>query len=92
MDEARQQVHLRGEELYYATRHYAWAHEWEKTTEALADVVESGYFNYPALAGDPWLAPLRGQAGFERILQRAAARHAAAESRFLEAGGSRLLS
>jgi serine/threonine protein kinase/tetratricopeptide (TPR) repeat protein len=91
-DEMRERFHLRGEELFYVARHYAWADEREKAVGAFAEVVETGYFNYPTLAKDPWLGQLRGHSTFEEILRKAAERHRAAESIFLEAGGSRYLS
>jgi serine/threonine protein kinase/tetratricopeptide (TPR) repeat protein len=91
-DEARERFHLRGEELFYVARHYAWADEQEKALGAFAEVVETGYFNYPTLATDPWLVRLRGHSAFEETLRKAEERHRAAESIFLEAGGSRYLS
>jgi len=91
-DEARQRFHLRGEELFYVARHYAWADERDKAIDAFEEVVETGYFNYPTLAKDPWLNRLHGHAAFEETLRKAEERHRAAESIFREADGSRYLS
>jgi len=90
-DSARLRFHLQGEELFYVARHYAWAGDVDKTVQALAHVVDTGYFNYPTLAADPWLDPLRGNREFEEVLQRAATRHQRAEEIFAKAGGPRLL-
>jgi non-specific serine/threonine protein kinase len=88
VDDARETFHMRGEELFYISRHYAKAGALDKATAAVRAVVETGYFNYPTLATDPWLAPLRGQSAFEEVLKTAEARHRAAEALFLDAAGS----
>jgi TolB-like protein len=90
-DELRRRFHVRGEELFYVARHYAWADEQDKARNALAEAVETGYFNHPTFAKDPWLARLRESSALDGILQKAAERHRAAEAVFLEAGGSRYL-
>src|SRR6185436_7178866 len=40
----------------------------DRAVEILADVVERGYFPYPAFARDPWLDPLRERRDFLEIL------------------------
>jgi tetratricopeptide (TPR) repeat protein len=73
-DEARQRFHPKGEELFYIGRHYAWAGDADKAAQALAEAVETGYFNFPTLERDPWLKALRGSREFDAVLQRAAMR------------------
>ena len=90
-EDARHRFHLRAEELFYVARHFAWAGASEKAIDALGEVVDTGYFNYPTLAKDPWFDRLRGRSAFEKVLENAAVRHRAAEAAFTEAGGSRLL-
>ena len=90
-DEAVERFHLRGEELFYMARHYAWAEESDKAVSALAQGVESGYFNLPTLERDPWLQPLRGSREFDAVLQQAATRHRQAHAIFVKAGGPQFL-
>jgi hypothetical protein len=90
-DAALERFHLRGEELFYMARHYAWAEESDKAAWALAQAVESGYFNFPALERDPWLQPLRGRREFDALLQQAATRHRQAHAIFVKAGGPQFL-
>ena len=72
-------------------RHYAWAEESDKAVRALAQAVESGYFNFPTLERDPWLKPLRGSREFDAVLQHAATRHQQAQAIFAQAGGRQFL-
>jgi hypothetical protein len=90
-DAALERFHLRGEELFYMARHYAWAEEPDKAVGALAQSVESGYFNFLALERDPWLQPLRGRREFDALLQQAATRHQQAHAIFVKAGGPQFL-
>ena len=90
-DAAVERFHLRGEELFYFARHYAWAEEPDKAVWALAQAVESGYFNFPTLERDPWLQPLRGSRAFDALLQQAATRHRQAHEIFVKAGGPQFL-
>src|SRR4029453_12362397 len=48
-------------------------------------------FCVPALTRDPWLDPLRTQAGLQDLLQRAQARHREALIAFNAEGGDRVL-
>jgi TolB-like protein len=88
VDQTRATFSLRGEELFYISRHYARAGALDKAAAAFRDVVETGYFNYPTLVSDPWLAVLRGATAFEEVLKAAETRHRAAEALFLKAAGS----
>jgi serine/threonine protein kinase/tetratricopeptide (TPR) repeat protein len=90
-DAARARFHLRGEELFYMARHYAWAEEADKAVQALAQAVETGYFNFPTLETDPWLKALRGSREFDAVLQHAATRHEQAQAIFTKAGGPKYL-
>jgi len=45
----------------------------------------------PAIARDPWLDSLRGDAGFAAVLREAEARHRGAQLTFAHAGGDRVL-
>jgi serine/threonine protein kinase len=90
-DEAVARHSLGGEELFYLSRHYAWASDARRAVETLARAVEAGYFNYPTLARDTWFDELRGEPPFEAVLSRAASRHQAAQAAFLSSGAARLL-
>jgi non-specific serine/threonine protein kinase len=91
-DAMLERFRLRGEELFYAARHYAWAREVDKAATALEQVVETGYFSSATLSRDPWLIGLRGNASFEEVLRRAGQRHELARQEFAGAGGSLYLS
>ena len=82
---------LGGEELFYLSRHYAWAGDVRRAVETLARTVEGGYFNYPTLVRDAWFDQLRGEPAFEAVLSRAASRHQAAQAAFQASAGARLL-
>jgi TolB-like protein len=90
-DAAIERFHLRGEELFYMARHYAWADAPDKAVRALARAVESGYFNFPTLERDPWLQPLRGSREFDALLAQAAAQHEQARAIFVKTGGPQFL-
>jgi hypothetical protein len=90
-DEALARHRLGGEELFYFSRHYAWAGDVRRTVDTLAQAVDGGYFNYPALVRDAVFDPLRGEPAFEAVLSRAASRHQAAQAAFQSSAGARLL-
>ena len=90
-DEAVARHRLGGEELFYLSRHYAWAGDVRRAVETLARTVDGGYFNYPALARDAWFDQLRGEPAFEAVLSRAASRHQAAQAAFQASAGARML-
>jgi non-specific serine/threonine protein kinase len=90
-DEACARHHLGGEELFYLSRHYAWAHEVNRAVETLGRAVDGGYFNYPTLARDAWFDPLRSEPRFLAVLDRMSARHETARAAFLSSGGARFL-
>jgi hypothetical protein len=53
-------------------------------------VVASGYFCFPAMAGDPWLDSLRKKPAFTKLLRRAEALHQEALAAFERLGGRKV--
>jgi serine/threonine protein kinase/tetratricopeptide (TPR) repeat protein len=76
---------------YYLARQLAYLSEVGRANHVLNSVVDGGYFCYPQMASDPWLDPIRGDAEFQRTLQRAQALHQEAIEVFRTEGGPRLL-
>jgi len=80
------------ETFFYLGRILARLGERQQATSVLGRAVESGFFCYPAIARDPWLDPLRGDAEFVAVLCEAETRHRGAQLTFARAGGDRVLS
>jgi serine/threonine protein kinase/tetratricopeptide (TPR) repeat protein len=76
---------------YYLVRQLAYLSDAGRATGLLNTTVDEGYFCYPQLASDPWLDPVRGDAGFKRILHKAQALHREAIEVFRAEGGPPLL-
>ncbi len=76
---------------YYLARQLASLNDIGRATHMLKSTVDGGYFCYPQMASDPWLDPVRGDAEFKRILDRARALHQEAVEVFKGEGGPRLL-
>jgi serine/threonine protein kinase/tetratricopeptide (TPR) repeat protein len=76
---------------YYLARQLAYLCESGRATRLLKDTVDEGYFCYPQLASDPWLDPIRGDAEFKRILDRALLLHEEAMEVFRAEDGPPLL-
>ena len=76
---------------YYLARQLAYLSDIGRATHVLKSTVDGGYFCYPQMASDPWLDPVRGDAEFKRILQRAQALHQEAIEVFRAEGGPPLL-
>ena len=76
---------------YYLGRQLAYLSDIGRATRVLNSTVDGGYFCYPQMASDPWLDPVRGDAEFKRILQRAHALHQEAIEVFRADGGPPLL-
>jgi serine/threonine protein kinase/tetratricopeptide (TPR) repeat protein len=76
---------------YYLARQLCYLGDAGRALPALAHSVEGGFFCYPAMARDPWLDPLRGDARVGRILKKAEALHQEAREAFAAAGGQSLL-
>ena len=79
------------EGLFYLTRHLARLGEAAGALRLLERVAAGGFACYPALADDPWLAPLRTRAAFKKVLADTRTRHDQARSAFEAANGPRLL-
>jgi eukaryotic-like serine/threonine-protein kinase len=65
--------------------------EMPEATEILGRAVDAGYPAWDALMRHPWIVPVRGQPGFEEVLQRAEKARRRAEEAFRDAGGPALL-
>ena len=76
---------------YYLARQLSYLGDIGRATRLLKDTVEGGYFCYPQMASDPWLDPVRADAEFKRILNRAQALHQEAIELFRAEGGPALL-
>jgi hypothetical protein len=76
---------------YFLARQLAYLGDIGRATRILKSTVDGGYFCYPQMASDPWLDPIRGDAEFQRILQRAQALHQEAVEVFRSEGGPGLL-
>jgi tetratricopeptide (TPR) repeat protein len=79
------------EGLFYLARHLARLDDVAGALRLLERVAAGGFACYPALADDPWLAPLRTDAAFKKVLADTRARHEQARSAFEAADGPRLL-
>jgi serine/threonine protein kinase/tetratricopeptide (TPR) repeat protein len=77
--------------------HYYWARtmsklgKGERALEILGKIADAGYYCVDPLLRDPWLAPVRGTPGFEKVLRRAEENREAARAKFRAAGGEALL-
>jgi DNA-binding winged helix-turn-helix (wHTH) protein/tetratricopeptide (TPR) repeat protein len=78
------------EGLFYFSRHLAHLNEVSPALDLLERVVASGYFCFPAMAGDPWLDSLRKKPAFTKLLRRAEALHHEALAAFERLGGRKV--
>jgi tetratricopeptide (TPR) repeat protein len=76
---------------YYLARQLAYLGDSGRATHVLKSTVDGGYFCYPQMASDPWLDPIRGDAGFKGILDKARVLHQEAIEVFRAEGGPPLL-
>jgi serine/threonine protein kinase len=76
---------------YYLARQLAYLSDIGRATHVLKSTVDGGYFCYPQVASDPWLDPIRGDAGFKRILDKARVLNQEAIEVFRAEGGPPLL-
>jgi DNA-binding winged helix-turn-helix (wHTH) protein/tetratricopeptide (TPR) repeat protein len=79
------------EGLFYLSRHLAHLNEAGPAIDLLERVVAGGFFCYPAMTSDPWLAPLRKKPAFAKLLREAETQHREASALFGEVGGSAVL-
>jgi hypothetical protein len=90
-DELMDKAFMDPEGIYYLARQLAYLSDAGRAVRVLNSTVDGGYFCYPQMASDPWLDPIRGDAEFQRILQRAQALHQEAVEVFRSEGGPGLL-
>ena len=79
------------EALYYVARTYAKLGERRAALDAMARVVDGGFYCAPAFASDPWLRELSGDPDLARIVDRAGRGHREAAELFEQAGGAALV-
>jgi tetratricopeptide (TPR) repeat protein len=79
------------EGLFYLSRHLAHVNEVGRALGLFERVVAGGFFCFPAMAGDPWLRPLRKKPAFTKLLRRAETRHQEALAAFERLGGDKVL-
>ena len=79
------------EGLYYLTRHLAHLGRTEAALRLLEVVVAGGFFCYPAMENDKWLAPLRESGRCKELCERVKSRHEAARDEFEALEGRRIL-
>src|SRR5215470_11823512 len=79
------------EGLFYLSRHLARLNEAGPAIDLLERVVAGGFFCYPAMTSDPWLAPLRKKPAFTKLLREAETQHHEASTLFARSGGSAVL-
>jgi len=76
---------------YYLARQLAYLRDASRATRLLKRTVDGGYFCYPQMASDPWLDPIRSDAEFKQILNRAQTLHQEAIEVFRAESGPALL-
>jgi hypothetical protein len=79
------------EAKFYLARQLAFLGDAGRATPLLERTVDGGYYCYPQMASDPWFDPIRADAGFNQILQRAQGLHQEAIEVFRAEGGPPLL-
>jgi hypothetical protein len=79
------------EALFYLARHLAHVGEAGTALVVLERVVAGGFFCHPAMAHDPWLAPLVKKPAFARLLKQAESQHVRARAEFERLGGDKVL-
>ena len=79
------------ESIFYIARTYARLGGRDRAVAELARAIERGFFSYATMLRDPWFDSVRGDERFREALRRAEERHRTARTRFIAAGGERLL-
>ena len=85
------QQHSDPEALYTIAIFLGGLEQARRGLEILDPAVRGGYFVSPALRADPLLEPLRGEPGFEALVEAAEEGRLAAQKAFEDAGGPALL-
>jgi DNA-binding winged helix-turn-helix (wHTH) protein/tetratricopeptide (TPR) repeat protein len=71
---------------FYVARSFAYWQRGERAVRELTRAVDGGFFCWPAMEADSWLARVRGTPGFDDVLARARERHERARSAFQKVG------
>jgi len=79
------------EGLFYLSRHLAHLNATGPAVDLLERVVAGGFFCYPAMTSDPWLASLRAKPAFTKLLREAETQHREASALFARSGGDKAL-
>ena len=79
------------EGMFFQARSLVRAGETEIGLETLRRVVEQGFCCPTFMLEDPWLASLRGEPGFESIVNLATRKHRAAAEEYTRLGGQQIL-
>ncbi len=76
---------------FYVARQLSALGETEWALTMLESAVDGGFSSFDFMVRDPWLEPVRGQARFRAVLERAEVREREARAAFVAADGERLL-
>jgi len=76
---------------FYVARHLAHVGEADRAIAFVTAAIDAGYFCYPVMANDAWLADVRDRPDFQAVLPAAKARWERAAAMFAESGGPELL-
>jgi len=76
---------------FYMARQFGYLNAPELAMRTLSTAIDMGYFCYPGMVRDPWLAKLRGIPEYNEILNKARALHQQALDIFTAEGGESLL-
>jgi hypothetical protein len=79
------------EMFFYVARHLAHVGDVDRAMPLLARARDTGYLNYPVIAGDPWLAAARARPDGQTLLDDVRSRWQRAAASFAAAGGPALL-
>ncbi len=77
--------------LFYMARHLVQIDERERALKTLSRVVDDGFLCGSAMLRDPWLSSLRSLPEYSQLIENAEQARRQVHARFLEAGGSHLL-
>ena len=83
--------HFDPEGLYFIARVLARASRPDACLDMLDRIIERGFYCSSIMLRDPWLDPIRGQARFSAIVNRADARTREAQADFVRLNGDRIL-